>query len=147
MGLLDRVFGRKSGTGTGYQPADAEMLELVWRQLRVCPVCGEDFAGHRYTLLATTVLAARNRRIIERFLAAVEQRTPSELDQYHDWDAAGENAEAYAVRCPDGNIAIAVAHSAAAPPHFKNVIRCDSLGAERSRELDARVSGERWGTL
>lgn len=149
MGLLDRLFARKSDADVEarYRPADAEMLELVWRQLRVCPVCGKEFAGHRYTLLATTVLAARNRRKIERFLAAVEQRTPAGLDGLHDWDAAGENAEAYALRCPNGNIAIAVVHSAAASPHFKNVIRCDSLGGERSRELDARVSGERWGTL
>jgi hypothetical protein len=149
VGFLDRLIGRKSDAGVeaGYQPADAEMLELVWQQLRVCPICGEEFAGHRYTLLATTVLAARNRRKIERFLAAVEQRTPADLDGFHDWDAAGENAEAYALRCPDGNMAIAVVHSAAEPPHFKNVIRCDSLGSERSRELDARVSGERWGAL
>ena len=149
MGLLDRLLGRKSSAGaaSGYQPADAEMLELVWQQLRVCPICGGEFAGHRYTLLATTVLDARNRRNIERFLAAVEQRTPAALDGFHEWDAAGENAEAYALRCPDGNIAIAVAHTAAEAPHFKNVIRCDSLGGERSRQLDARVSGDRWGVL
>ncbi len=148
MGILDRLLGKKSGEGAGgaagYQAADPGTLELIWQQLRGCPICGAEFGGHRYALVATTVLSARNRRRIERFLLAVEQKLPGELVPFRDWDAGGENAEAYALRCPDGNIAIAVAHTAAAAPHFKNVIRCDSLGAERSRELEAIVAGERW---
>jgi hypothetical protein len=148
VGILDRLLGRKSGASaagtTGYRPADPGTLELVWERLGGCPICGAEFAGHRYALVATTILSAGNRRRIEKFLLAVEQKRPGELAPFQDWDAGGENAEAYALRCIDGNIAIAVAHTAAAAPHFKNVIRCDSLGAERSRELEAMVAGERW---
>jgi hypothetical protein len=151
VGLLDRLLGRKSGRSTesaaGYQPADPETLELVWEGLRGCPICGAEFGGHHFALVGTTILSAGNRRRIEKFLLAVERKLPGELTPFHDWDAGGENAEAYAVRCIDGNIAIAVAHTAAAAPHFKNVIRCDSLGAERSRELETIVAGERWVTV
>jgi hypothetical protein len=151
LGLLDRIFGGRArgagAQGDGYLAGNSETLSLVWERLRVCPVCGEDFLGHRYALLATTPLASRNRRRIERFLAAAEQRVPRDLAAFHDWNPHGENAEAYAVRCPDGNMAIAVADTEAAPPHFKNVIRCDSLGAERSREVESIFAGGDWKTL
>ena len=148
MGLLDRLLSRKSGErardAAGYQPADPETLELIWEQLRGCPICGAEFSGHCYALVATTILSAGNRRGIERFLHAVEQKLPGKLLPFHDWDAGGENAEAYTLRCIDGNVVIVVAHTAAAAPHFKNVIRCDSLGAERSRGIEAIVASERW---
>lgn len=124
-----------------------ETLSRIWKRLRVCPVCGEDFHGHAYALLATTTLASRHRCRIERFLATVEGRSPRDLAAFHDWDAHGENAEAYALRCPDGNVAIAVADTEAAPPHFKNVIRCDSLGTEGSREAESIVAAGDWKTL
>jgi hypothetical protein len=151
VGLLDRILGRKakgdSATGDGYAPGSRETLSLTWERLRVCPVCGEDFEGHRHALLATVPLTSRNRKRIERFLKAVEAREPRELAAFHDWDGHRENAEAYALRCPDGNIAVAVVHTAAEAPHFKNVIRCDSLGAERSREAESVVAAGDWKTL
>jgi hypothetical protein len=151
VGLIERIFGGKASEGSaavdGYAPGRPEAIGRAWASLRVCPVCGEDFRGHAYALLATTALASRNRRRIDRFLKAVERRVPGELVAFCDWDAHGENAEAYALRCPDGNIAIAVVHTAVEPPHFKNVIRCDSLGVERSRQVKHIVPDERWATI
>lgn len=151
MGLIDRILGRKtelnSNSSEGYRPTNPEVLTLAWKRLRVCPVCGEDFPGHQYALLATMALAPRNRRHIEQFLKAVERREPADIALFHDWDEQGENAEAYALRCPDGNVAVAVAHTAAEAPHFKNVIRCDSLGPERSRRAEDMVSNEQWATI
>lgn len=148
---MDKLFGRKTGQGAGatagYQPENPEMLKLVWQGMRGCPVCGNAVEGHRYALVATTALAPRRRRAIERFLHAVEEKNPRNLLPFHDWDISGENAEAYALRCPDGNIALAVAHTGPAPPHFKNVIRCDSLGAERSRELETILPADRWAMV
>lgn len=151
VALIERIFGRKTSKGSpagdGYAAGSPEAIGRACARLRVCPVCGEDFRGHQYALLATTALASHNRRRIERFLKAVEGREPGELVAFHDWDAHGENAEAYALRCPDGNIAVAVAHTAVEAPHFKNVIRCDSLGPERSRQVENIVPGERWATI
>ncbi len=145
MRLIQRMPGTKRGEG--YAPGNLVALSLAWERLRVCPVCGEDFRGHQHALLATMALAPRNRRRIERFLKAVERRDPADIAAFHDWDGRGENAEAYALRCPDGNVAIAVVHTAADAPHFKNVIRCDSLGTARSQQVDDIVPGEKWATI
>lgn len=151
VGLLERIFGAKTRTGpaagNGYAAGRPEAIGRACARLRVCPVCGKDLRGHQYALLATTAFASRNRRRIERFLKAIEEREPGELVAFHDWDSHGENAEAYALRCPDGNIAVALLHTAVEPPHFKNVIRCDSLGPERSRQVEHIVTGERWATI
>jgi hypothetical protein len=151
VGFFGRLLGRKSdndaGGTAGYQPVNPDMLKLAWQQMRGCPVCGRELVGHRYALVATTALLSRRRRKIDRFLRAVDRKNPRDLEPFQDWDARGENAEAYALCCPDGNIALAVAHTGAAPPHFKNVIRCDSLGPERSREFEAAVPADRWAII
>lgn len=148
MGLIDALRGRKPGklgeNESGYAPASEAVLERLWRRLESCPICGGDFAGHRFQLVATTILGPRNRRRIEKCMEAVERRAPGELVVFREWNGRGENAELYALRCIDGNIALAVVHSAATTPAFRNVLRCDSLGSTSSRELEGMMAEAGW---
>ena len=131
----------------GLQPGDVTTIEQMCRELGACPVCGNNFDGHAWTPFATIVLAGKNSRRITKFFEALDEQRWKDLREFHEWDAGGDNAEAIAIRCATGDLAMAFVHSSVNQQSFKRVERCKCAGGESAREVAALIDAASWQPL
>jgi hypothetical protein len=146
---LRKTIGGSTATGfkNGLCPGSAETIRQMCRELGACPICGKNFDGHAWAPFATIVLAGKNRKHIAAFFDALEERRWQELRKFQGWDARGENAEAIAIRCTSGDLAVAIVNTAVSESAFKRVERCKCVGGEDARALDALIGAGAWKAL
>ena len=66
-----------------------------------CPVCSADLEGHSVALIATVIIND-NQQAVTEFFKALQEHRWEDLRQFQQWEGASDNAEAYAIQCPQG---------------------------------------------
>lgn len=123
--------------------SDATALMLV-RVLKLCPVCKCGFTKHHYASFATTVLGeGRTPRVLE-FLELIKEHRWADLQSFQDWESASDAVEALPVRCPTGEIVLAIIRG---PQEFwdrDQLVDLEALTLEESRQLAALIEQNEW---
>ncbi len=123
--------------------SDATALSLV-RVLKRCPICKSAFTAHHYASFATTVLGEGGTPRVVGFLQSIKEHRWADLQSFQDWDSSSDALEALAVRCPTGEIGLAIMRN---PQEFwdsDQLVDLEVLTIADSRQLEALLEQDRW---
>jgi hypothetical protein len=80
----------------------------------------------------------------------------SESFHAHRWDEVvknqggkhdPDNAEACAIRCSEGKLAVLIVHTPFEPWDYKSIDYCEVLDSENAQELLKMITSDRWNPL
>lgn len=137
---------RKSDTKKPTSHPDLATAEKLKELLKICPHCRRELASHDYALFATSVLPKKNSDP-NAFVQALENHDWPNLRAYQSWDAVSDNIECYVLRCPQGNLAIALVLAALELLLGSTFIRCDVLSMSESERFITMFPSLEWRTL
>ena len=124
-----------------HRNATADDLRQV---LKHCPICAKDFLNHFYALFATTVFAESNKNHVRLFFEALDGHKWMEAAQFQDWEALGDNMEAYALKCTNEQIALIVLNSPYELYERDSVTRLEVLNGDLANGLISFIDADRW---
>ena len=76
--------------------------------IQSCPRCGLSLSGHEYRLAAATPLGAGEMERFLDLLSAIRNHNWPKVLAFQSWIGKQPNAEVYGVKCPDGQLSLAV---------------------------------------
>lgn len=127
MSFFGIRLGRPSDKSTATpQEVAGEQLAMA---VAVCPSCRSNLANHQYATLATMAIDHDREDRVLTFVEAFQQGRWLDLASFDSWHAETDNLEAYAIKCPGGNLSVAAMKS-----HFELLLGNQLIA---SRELSA----------
>ena len=128
------------------KPEDAIAAELRG-MLKVCPTCGANLNGHSYALLATAVASDEKKKELAEFFQALKAHDWRKVRQFADFDPLLNAAEALALKCTSGSLALLIVRSPFELFDASSIMDSEVLDSESGRELDALIEADKWRTL
>lgn len=128
------------------QKGDAT-TEKLRRLLKSCAICGKGFSHHFYALFATTVFSAEEKSRVVSFFKTLEEHRWRDSLEFQEWDALRNNAEAYAIRCSTGRMALLTVHSPYEVYEHDSAIAYEVLNMESGQELASLIEQNKWKPL
>lgn len=113
---------------------DATSLNLK-KLLEQCPLCGNEFSGHRYTSFASIIIKEGNEDEVIRFFTVLKEHSWLEARKFKSWDATRDDIESYLIQCTDGRLALLIIRAPAELYEPDTVIASEHLSVEESAQL------------
>lgn len=122
--------------------------ELLRRELKTCPVCGEEFAAsHRFAKIASVIVGASAMPDLTQLGDAIRERQWDRLVSMTEWDGDRDNMVVYAIACPHGSGTLVEIYDPEEFYESPHLYRAESLSSQCLAELSAHVPSDRWGAF
>jgi hypothetical protein len=115
-------------------------------ELKRCPVCLDGFKSHQFACFAS-VRIGRGYPAAEPFHSAVKSHKWDEVLKHQDGEQQPDNAEACAVKCPRGNLALLLIHTTFEPWDYPSIDFSEVLSRGEADTLKNIIPDEKWKPL
>ena len=144
MRMLKGVFAFLRGYFSRARPLADATADKLATLVPECPACHCPIVGHAYALAASEVLSEDRRDGIASLLDSILKEQWDVVARAGDWESHSPNVEVFAIRCPDGRMAVVVLRASEELWEPDRLIHEAPVSAAHSSELVAALSGKTW---
>jgi hypothetical protein len=140
------LWGRhkKSKMGKYDENPSLAVAEVLNKLIKNCQNCKRGFSGHQFVRLATWIISKEKDQELEMFFKTLIDRNWLQLKEFQEWHPLTDDAEAFAIRCPDHGFSVVVIKT-----HFElfqgnRLLYCEALPGEEGENLLAAFASIEW---
>jgi hypothetical protein len=115
-------------------------------ELKCCPVCSENFKGHRFASFASTRIGKPYPSAIG-FHDSVKNHDWDEVIKYQSGEKNPDNAEACAIECALGGVVLLFVHTPFEPWDYASIDFCEVLKPKEGQRLKTLIRDDLWMPL
>lgn len=140
--FLQRLYG--AGMRPRQDKDEAATAMDIRKLFGRCPVCQGDFTNHEYAPFAMTIATDDRQETLQEFFAALKKHRWTEARAFQAFDSMLDGAEAIALQCSQGRIAMLLLRSPAEFYENPSLLDYEIVETGDSQPIRSQIEPSQW---